>query len=303
MSSENPSTTYRFGYTRVSTLKHDQALAARHLHGSRLPQGLRRPGLREARASPGPRRHDGAAARRGQRHRVEAGPARAVAAPPDRRRQWPRPARGGAPVPTESIETSTPGGKLTFHLFGALAEFERDLIRERTIAGLAAARTRGRTGGWPTVWTPEKLRVARSMHDSGGPRRRHHRPSGRGEPCVDISRARESCSSAQHPAAPGKDVTALAGSRGGRGRPGCIRVLQSSAQAPRRPRGAGNRGHRQAGCRPRASPHERHLVEAHPPGVLTSVTSTYGVFPLAGRLARLGCTRGGSPGIFGVPTP
>jgi DNA invertase Pin-like site-specific DNA recombinase len=67
----------------------------------------------------------------------------------------------------ESIDTSTPGGKLTFHLFGALAEFERDLIRERTMAGLAAARARGRMGGRPTVWTPAKLKVARSMYAGG----------------------------------------------------------------------------------------------------------------------------------------
>ena len=52
---------------------------------------------------------------------------------------------------TEAIDTSTPGGKLVFHLFGALAEFERELIRERTMAGLAAARARGRVGGRPTV--------------------------------------------------------------------------------------------------------------------------------------------------------
>ncbi len=68
---------------------------------------------------------------------------------------------------TESIDTSTPGGKLIFHVFGALAEFEQELIRERTQAGLAAARARGRVGGRPTVWTPEKLQTARAMHDSG----------------------------------------------------------------------------------------------------------------------------------------
>ena len=49
----------------------------------------------------------------------------------------------------EAIDTTTPGGKLVFHVFGALAEFERNLIRERTHAGLAAARARGRTGGRP----------------------------------------------------------------------------------------------------------------------------------------------------------
>lgn len=66
----------------------------------------------------------------------------------------------------EHIDTTTPGGRLVFHVFGALAEFERDLIRERTNAGLAAARARGRTGGRPPVMTPEKLRVAREMYDA-----------------------------------------------------------------------------------------------------------------------------------------
>ena len=50
---------------------------------------------------------------------------------------------------TENIDTTTSGGKLIFHVFGALAEFERDLIRERTQAGLLAARARGRFGGRP----------------------------------------------------------------------------------------------------------------------------------------------------------
>ncbi len=50
---------------------------------------------------------------------------------------------------TEAIDTGTPGGTLVFHLFGALAEFERSIIRERTRAGLAAARAHGRTGGRP----------------------------------------------------------------------------------------------------------------------------------------------------------
>lgn len=67
---------------------------------------------------------------------------------------------------TESIDTSTPGGKLIFHVFGALAEFERELIVERTRAGLAAARARGRVGGRPTVLTEAKIATARSMYDS-----------------------------------------------------------------------------------------------------------------------------------------
>src|SRR5919206_4316257 len=57
---------------------------------------------------------------------------------------------------TEQIDTTTPGGKLIFHVFGALAEFERDLIRERTQAGLAAARARGRNGGRPALLDEKK---------------------------------------------------------------------------------------------------------------------------------------------------
>ena len=68
---------------------------------------------------------------------------------------------------TESLDTTTPGGRLLFHVFGALAEFEAALIRERTLAGLAAARARGRTGGRPTVWTEDKLKTARVMRASG----------------------------------------------------------------------------------------------------------------------------------------
>jgi len=66
---------------------------------------------------------------------------------------------------TEQIDTTTPGGKLIFHIFGSLAEFERDLIRERTQAGLAAARARGRQGGRPKkLGTPGKLAMARSLY-------------------------------------------------------------------------------------------------------------------------------------------
>jgi DNA invertase Pin-like site-specific DNA recombinase len=64
---------------------------------------------------------------------------------------------------TEAIDTTTPGGRLVFHLFGALGEFERDLIRERTRAGLAAATARGRKGGRKPVATPERIDRARAM--------------------------------------------------------------------------------------------------------------------------------------------
>jgi len=64
----------------------------------------------------------------------------------------------------EQIDTTTPGGRLVFHVFGAMAEFEADLIRERTTAGLAAARARGRRGGRKSVLTPAKIDAARQMH-------------------------------------------------------------------------------------------------------------------------------------------
>src|SRR5207245_4559138 len=69
---------------------------------------------------------------------------------------------------TEHIDTTTSGGKLIFHIFGALAEFERDIIRERTNAGLEAARARGRLGGRPkvkTLNTPKKVAMAQSLYD------------------------------------------------------------------------------------------------------------------------------------------
>lgn len=68
---------------------------------------------------------------------------------------------------TENIDTTTPGGRLIFHLFGALAQFERDLIRERTHAGLRAAKDRGRTGGRKAAVTPEKLDKARAFLQAG----------------------------------------------------------------------------------------------------------------------------------------
>jgi DNA invertase Pin-like site-specific DNA recombinase len=63
----------------------------------------------------------------------------------------------------EHIDTTTPGGKLIFHVFAALAEFERDLIGERTKAGLKAARARGRTGGRKRALTDKQIALARSM--------------------------------------------------------------------------------------------------------------------------------------------
>ena len=68
---------------------------------------------------------------------------------------------------TESIDTTTPGGRLIFHVFGALAQFERDLIRERTRAGLDAAAARGRQGGRKPVVTGDKLRRARALVAQG----------------------------------------------------------------------------------------------------------------------------------------
>src|SRR5205814_568 len=67
---------------------------------------------------------------------------------------------------TENIDTTTSGGKLIFHIFGALAEFERNLIRERTNAGLQAARARGRKGGPKPKVTPEKIAMAQELYNN-----------------------------------------------------------------------------------------------------------------------------------------
>ncbi len=69
----------------------------------------------------------------------------------------------------ENMDTTTSGGKLIFHIFGALAEFEREVIKERTNAGLQAARARGRLGGRPKLQSldPKKIALARQLYDDG----------------------------------------------------------------------------------------------------------------------------------------
>ena len=64
---------------------------------------------------------------------------------------------------TENIDTTTSGGKLVFHIFGALAEFEREIIRERAQAGLQSARSRGKIGGRPKALTPNEVQILRNM--------------------------------------------------------------------------------------------------------------------------------------------
>ena len=65
---------------------------------------------------------------------------------------------------TEAIDTTTPGGKLVFHIFAALAEFERNLIRERTQAGLEAARARGRKGGRKPKFSDKQRALAVDLY-------------------------------------------------------------------------------------------------------------------------------------------
>lgn len=67
----------------------------------------------------------------------------------------------------EAIDTSTASGRLLLHVLGAIAEFERDLIRDRTQAGLESARRQGRTGGRPVKVTADKLEAARLLIDGG----------------------------------------------------------------------------------------------------------------------------------------
>lgn len=68
---------------------------------------------------------------------------------------------------SQGIDTATPGGRLFFHMLAAIAEFEHDLIVERTKDGLAAARARGRKGGPKFKMTPTKAKHARAMYDAG----------------------------------------------------------------------------------------------------------------------------------------
>ena len=68
---------------------------------------------------------------------------------------------------TESLDTTTPGGTLVFHVFGAIAQFERALIRERTAAGLVEARRRGRKGGRPPAFTTADVVAARALMAEG----------------------------------------------------------------------------------------------------------------------------------------
>ncbi len=66
----------------------------------------------------------------------------------------------------EGFDTTTSGGRLVFHIFGALADFERQLIRERTMAGLASARARGRNGGRPVKLDNSQIRTLKNMYNS-----------------------------------------------------------------------------------------------------------------------------------------
>lgn len=68
---------------------------------------------------------------------------------------------------TEAIDTTTPAGRLTFHIFAAMAEFERSIIRERVNAGLAAAKARGRVGGRPRSVSDDDITAAKAMLKDG----------------------------------------------------------------------------------------------------------------------------------------
>jgi DNA invertase Pin-like site-specific DNA recombinase len=68
---------------------------------------------------------------------------------------------------TESIDTTSPGGRLIFHVISAIAEFERDLIKERTNAGLKAAKMRGVRLGRPQVMTVDQVKIAKSLKAAG----------------------------------------------------------------------------------------------------------------------------------------
>jgi DNA invertase Pin-like site-specific DNA recombinase len=68
---------------------------------------------------------------------------------------------------TEQLDTSTPAGRLIFTVFASIGEFERELVRERTMAGLSAARARGRVGGRPKRLTSKDIATAQALYDGG----------------------------------------------------------------------------------------------------------------------------------------
>ena len=73
----------------------------------------------------------------------------------------------GLKVLTQNLDTTTPSGMLIFHVFGAIAEFEKSLIQERTAAGLKMARARGRLGGRPKALDKKQVAVAESLYEDG----------------------------------------------------------------------------------------------------------------------------------------
>jgi DNA invertase Pin-like site-specific DNA recombinase len=68
---------------------------------------------------------------------------------------------------TQNLDTTTSTGRLIFHIFGSLAEFERELIRERTVQGLQSARSRGRFGGRPKAMDEKSVKMALTLHKDG----------------------------------------------------------------------------------------------------------------------------------------
>jgi DNA invertase Pin-like site-specific DNA recombinase len=155
------------GYARVSTTDQQPHLQVDALTAAgcyrvftETASGARtdRPTLEQLLDQLRPGRHPGG---------LEAGPARPLAAPPGRHRHRPRRARRRVPQPAGAGRHQHPGRQAGLSCVAALAEFERDLVRERTSAGLAAARARGRRGGRPSVLTGHKLQVAQEMYRSG----------------------------------------------------------------------------------------------------------------------------------------
>src|SRR5664280_740701 len=114
-----------------------------------------------------------------------------VPAAPDRGGHRPGRAGVGFRSLREALDTTTPGGRLVFHLFGALAQFEREIIRDRTMARLAAARARGRFGGRRSKLSADQRRTARKLYDERELTVAQIREGPRGQPHVDLPGARQ----------------------------------------------------------------------------------------------------------------
>ena len=179
----------------------------------------------------------------------------------------------------EAIDTTTPGGWLVFHIFCSLAEFERDLIRERMMVGLAAARRRGRVGGRPTVMTAAKTKQAARMVKVGTPMTKVAEVLGVSRTTLyrhlkTTPLAKPAASAALPRLASVVPVVSGVGERSGRGCPSCGLEPSTRAEAAQLRADLGVRWLHPDPTTPGAVVEARHCRACHPRGPVVDVECT-----------------------------